>query len=209
MKRLLKITAILFLVGTNLLWGRFYAGIEGGYLGDKAIYEVESKNGGGLKKELKGNGGFGSFIFGTEHLFGKNYYGVRWGLSVGYGQTLHSNSDFGDFSYRSLWAGASFDMIFNFYAKNDFMTGMFMGVEYDFMMLEPSKKIDFPVDSKTNTHNIAVRVGLSTLFANHHRLELMAKIPVWMQEKDKKIAPNEYELKYEYIQGLLAYKYVF
>ena len=100
-------------------------------------------------------------------------------------------------------------MLYNFYAIQTFMTGLFTGVEYDFVLLEPKEKIDFGINTKTNTHNLAVRVGLSTLFANHHRLELMAKIPVWMQERSKSVGSSEYEFKYKFIQGLLAYKFVF
>lgn len=207
----IKVSCLAFLASSSLLWGRFYMGVEGGYLGNQAIFESETKATPKVEteKKLKGNGGFGSLIFGTEHFFGRNYYGIRWGLSAGYGQTKSSDSQWGDITYRSLWAGASFDMVYNFYATETFMTGLFTGVEYDFVLLEPKEKIDFAINTKINTHNLAVRVGLSTLLGNHHRLELMAKIPVWMKERSKTIATSEYEFKYEYIQGLLAYKFVF
>ena len=209
--RWIKITTLGLLASSSLLWGRFYIGVEGGYLGNEAVYSTEIKTPQKIEteKKLKGNGGFGSLIFGTEHFFGKNYYGIRWGLSAGYGQTKSSDSQWGDITYHSFWAGASFDMLYNFYAIQTFMTGLFTGVEYDFVLLEPKEKIDFGINTKTNTHNLAVRVGLSTLFANHHRLELMAKIPVWMQERSKSVGSSEYEFKYKFFQGLLAYKSVF
>lgn len=211
MKRWIKVTCLAFLASSSLLWGRFYVGVEGGYMRDRSVYEYEEK--GTTKseweKKVLGNGLVGNITLGTEHFFGRNYYGVRWGIFGGYGASKSKDSEFGESKLTTFWAGANFDMFFNFYAKEEFMTGMFMGVEYDYIIQKPSKEAPFGVSNKTQSNNLALRVGLSTLFGNHHRLELLAKVPVYVQDHDKKIAPSKYEFQYEYIQGLLAYKYVF
>lgn len=41
--RWIKITTLGLLASSSLLWGRFYIGVEGGYLGNEAVYSTEIK----------------------------------------------------------------------------------------------------------------------------------------------------------------------
>lgn len=231
------------ILSTNLLWGSFYLGFEGGYLRNRSVYIYEDNSNATTGKNpnytqhIIGNGGIINLVFGTEHFFAKNYVGIRWGIFGGYGYSQEKGNvgEYRDININLniLSLGANFDTIFNFYAKNDFMTGMFIGAEYDFTLLRPSSAIqigeratnpvpkeDMLVGNKTYSNNVAIRVGLSTLVAKHHRIELIAKIPVWVQEHSEHFVnlsnlnngtkdDRKYTFKYEYIQALVGYKYVF
>lgn len=190
-------------------------------------------------KSVIGNGGVVNLTLGTEHFFANNYVGVRWGIFGGYGFTQSKGyiSDLGsvDVNLSTLSVGANLDILINFYVQEHLTTGLFVGAEYDFTLLHPNRvveigersingtpKKDMMVGNKTHSNNAVIRVGFSTLIAKHHRIELFAKIPVWTQKHSehfilsdqKQIINNQkdnrkYTFKYEYLQALLSYKYVF
>lgn len=242
-----KLVKIVLFLGflSNFAWGNFYIGIEGGYLGNKSIYIYEDKSGNTTtgknpdwSKSILGSGGIINLILGTEHFFANDYVGVRWGIFGGYGYTQSRGniSQLGnvDVNLSTLSVGVDFDILINFYARKDLMTGLFIGAEYDFTLLYPNRiieigerkapiapKEDMMVGNKTQSNNAVIRVGLSTKITKHHRLELLTKFPIWTQKHsehfvltDQTIKPGEkddrkYTFKYEFIQALVGYKYVF
>lgn len=135
--------------------------------------------------------------------------------------------------------GGSFDLFGNFVAKENLMSGIFVGIEYDYTLLNPkdefvfgktyttnigtwSKSSDYYVSNKTAANSMAVRVGLSTRIAKHHRFEIMAKLPVMFSENTASYSysseingvttqkiDDTFRFAYKYIQGLVSYKYVF
>lgn len=189
-------------------------------------------------KSVIGNGGVVNLTLGTEHFFANDYVGVRWGIFGGYGFTQSKGyiSDLGNVNVNlsTLSAGANFDILVNFYVQEHLTSGLFVGAEYDFTLLRPDRVIeigerstngkpekDMMVGNNTHNSDAVVRAGFSTLIAKHHRIELFAKIPFWTQKHcehfvliDQAISNGEkddrkYTFKYEYIQALLSYKYVF
>lgn len=243
-----NLAKIVFVWGvlSSFVWGNFYIGVEGGYLRSKSIYIFEDKSGKvttdqqpSWSKNIIGNGGVVNLTLGTEHFFANGYVGLRWGIFGGYGLTQSKGhiGDLGnvDVNLSTLSAGANLDILVNFYVQEHLTTGLFIGAEYDFTLLRPDRvveigekkastapKEDMMVGNKTHSSNAVVRVGLSTLIARHHRIELFTKIPVWTQKHSEHfILPDQYALpnkqkddrkytfKYEYLQALLSYKYVF
>ena len=206
---------------------------------DRSIYIYEDNSGKtttgreeNWEKELIGNGVAISFILGTEHFFGKNRYGIRWGILGSYGITQSKNSHWGNVTLSTLGLGVNSDFIFNFYIKDELTSGVFAGIEYDFTLLKPNREIsigeratstlpkkDMLVSNKTHINNLSVRFGFSTLLKNHHRLEILAKIPFYLQQHsqhfvmaqdwNKEKDDRKYTFKYQYFQILLGYKYVF
>lgn len=184
-----------------------------------------------------GNGGIINLTLGTEHFFANNYVGLRWGIFGGYGFTQSRGyiSELGsvDVNLNTLSAGANFDILVNFYVQEHLMTGLFVGAEYDFTLLRPNRVVeigersingkpekDMMVGNKTHSNNAVIRAGLSTLVAKHHRIELFAKIPIWTQKHIQHFTmpsslqngtkdDRKYTFKYEYLQALLSYRYVF
>lgn len=236
----LSIVFVLSLFFANLAWGRFYIGVESGYMRDYSTYVYEDNSGNittgreeNWDKELVGNGVVTSLILGTEHFFWKNYYGIRWGVLGGYGLTQSKDSQWGDITLSTLSLGVNFDSIFNFYVAEKLTAGLFVGAEYDFTLLKPNKEIsigeraantlpkeDMLVSNKTHINNLSIRVGASALFYNHHRVEFLTKIPVYLEKHSQHFVmegqqwngakdDRKYTFKYKYIQVLLAYKYVF
>lgn len=236
----LGISKILFcgiVLCTNLLWGRFYVGVEGGYLRDKNVYDYIDKSKidpqANWTKNFIGNGGIANIILGTEHFYGSQYFGLRWGIFGGYGfsQSKDNFEEWGKVNLNVFSAGTNFDLFFNFYVDEKTMSGVFLGFEYDFLLLKPSKEVklgeeatppvllkDVYVSNKTFANDIVARVGFSTLISKHHRFEIMAKIPFIIQENSKSVVlewnnitadDRTYTYAYEYIQALIGYKYVF
>lgn len=230
-------------LSTNLLWGSFYIGVEGGYLRNYSVYSYEDHSNAttgseqGYTKYVIGNGGIINLIFGTEHFFAKDYLGVRWGIFGGYGytQSRGNSKELGnvDVNLSTLSAGANVDILVNFYVQEHLMAGFFVGAEYDFTLLHPNRAVeigerkaqtypkeDMLVGNKTHSNQIGARVGFSTLIAKHHRVELLAKVPLWTQSHSQYfVMPStlnngtkddrKYTFKYRSIQALLGYKYVF
>lgn len=232
--KLLSLAAASLICG-SVAEAKFYLGIEGGYNGSVSEFSYEDKvTSSSLSQKLKEQGVVGNLVLGTEHFFGSQYFGLRWGLFGGYGSAwgkLYGEKTRLD----TISFGGSFDLFGNFVAKENFMTGIFAGVEYAYTLLRPkdefvlgktyttsignwSQSADYYVSNKTAVNTVAVRVGLSTRVAKHHRFEVMAKIPMMLSENTssyqftsnnvKKI-DDTFKFTYKYIQGLVSYKYVF
>lgn len=240
--KLLSLAAASLICG-SVAEAKFYLGIEGGYNGSVSEFSYEDKvTSTSFSKKLKEQGVVGNLVLGTEHFFGSQHFGLRWGIFGGYG------SAWGDFEgtktrLDTISFGGSFDLFGNFVAKENLMSGIFVGIEYDYTLLNPKDEIvlgknysikngmctpewsqnaKYSVSNKTASNSLAVRVGLSTRVAKHHRFEVMAKIPVMLSEntshydytytfngqlKDK--VDDTFKFTYKYIQGLVSYKYVF
>lgn len=235
--RAIKVLILSLLASSSLLWGRFYMGIEGGYLRDSNVYEYTDKSGIDPEpnwiKEFIGNGAIANLILGTEHFYGSQYFGLRWGVFAGYGftQSKNAHQEWGKVNLNIISAGTNFDMFFNFYVSDKAMSGIFVGLEYDFLLLQPSKEVkagekatpptllqDIYVSNKTFANDISARLGFSTLVSKHHRFEIMAKVPFIIQTNSKQVVlewnniiadDRTYTYAYEFIQALVSYKYVF
>lgn len=101
-------------------------------------------------------------------------------------------------------------MFFNPYAKEEFMTGMFMG---------RGIRLHYPKTQQRSTfwrkQQNSKQQSLHCVWDLAHSLATTTDLSFWLKclymskNHDKKIAPSKYKFQYEYIQGLLAYKYVF
>lgn len=129
----------LSLVAASLICGsvveaKFYLGIEGGYNGSASEFSYEDKvTPSNFSQKLKEQGVVGNLVLGTEHFFGSGHFGLRWGISGGYG------SAWGELEGEktrldTISFGGSFDLFGNFVAKENFMTGIFAGVEYAYTL---------------------------------------------------------------------------
>ncbi|RDU69991.1 outer membrane beta-barrel protein [Helicobacter cholecystus] len=180
MKRLLTLV-FATLSFASVASAKFYIGIEGGYLGQTVTSAYPDKGGfrtisaGTLGDIIKGSTayygrGFAvAGILGQEANFG--VLGLRWGLGLGY-----SSVDFDD---GSSWkqevfsTEVSFDMILNLVNKGSFSLGLFGGIGTQYQLaLNSYSRLD-------NVHTLGFdgRVGLTTLLARHHRVEVYAKLP--------------------------------
>lgn len=177
MKRLLALVfATLSLA--SVASAKFYIGIEGGYLGQSGVEKNNSGfhtiSAGTLGDIIKGDKPYGrgfavAGILGQEANFG--IIGLRWGLGLGY-----STVDFDDgknWNQEMFSTELSFDMILNFVNKGNFSFGIFGGVGTQYQLALNSYK-DFD-----NVHTLGFdgRVGVTTLIARHHRMEVYAKLP--------------------------------
>ncbi|HIY43538.1 outer membrane beta-barrel protein [uncultured Helicobacter sp.] len=180
MKRLLALVfATLSLA--SVASAKFYVGIEAGYLGQTVTDAYPTKSGfstistGKIGDIIKGNTayygkGFAiAGILGQEANFG--LVGLRWGLGLGY-----STVDFDDgknWNQEVFSTELSFDMILNFVNKGNFSFGIFGGIGTQYQLaLNSYAGLD-------NVHTLGFdgRVGLTTLLARHHRMEVYAKLP--------------------------------
>lgn len=240
MKKKLLSLAVASLVCGSVAEAEFYLGVEGGYNGNLSTFTYED-NGlapSSFKQEIKEKGVVGNVVLGTEHFFGSGYFGLRWGVFAGYGSSW-GGLDGEKTRLDTISMGANFDMFANFVAKENLMSGLFVGVEYAYTLLRPKEELflgktytttvgntsqsaDYYVSNKTASNTAVVRVGLSTKIAKHHRLEVMAKVPVIFSENTSSFSfTNEvngqivqkiddtFKFNYKYIQGLVSYKYVF
>lgn len=164
---------------------------------------------------------------GSEHFFANNYLGVRWGASVGFTEIMQDftvKDTGGSNSYTNtrayIDAGLSFDLMINLISRSNFSFGVFGGVEanYHYLVINDREdltknKITDLLKSSTATpsrHSIDVlgRVGLSTLIAKHHRIDLTAKLPIGYvmagSNNNTKIARDVIKTSFN-----VGYKYVF
>ncbi|RDU71435.1 outer membrane beta-barrel protein [Helicobacter brantae] len=134
--------------------------------------------------------------FGSEHLFLRDYLGFRWGASVGYSNmsgkyiSVDNSGDIGakiEGKYSFLDTGLSLDLMTNFYSSQSFAIGIFGGAELDYHYMLTGKyehKIwDEEGDMKNqvpsrHSLDLSGRVGITTLIASHHRIDLTAKLPI-------------------------------
>ncbi|WP_305862290.1 outer membrane beta-barrel protein [Helicobacter cholecystus] len=161
--------------------------------------------------------------FGSEHFFLDDYLGIRVGGLVGY--TSYSNStrietsaQYGRYligikeTYDFLDAGINFDLMVNFWSNGSYSFGVFGGVEVDYHYLldfnnsktrESAK--DFP---SRHAFDLAGRVGVSTLMANHHRLDVLAKLPIGSVISGTETKANLISV-FPTININVGYKYIF
>lgn len=231
----LKVLAIGVLASTSLLWGNFYIGIEGGYLGSTSNFEYTTSGtvaiGNNSKDYIGEDGGVANLVIGTEHLFGETQrFGIRWGAYGGYGYTQGKHEVLGKTSMQILSAGAFIDSITNIVHTENFQFGIFGGLGYDFSMLRPKDEIklgfqavppllekDTFISNRCDVHSLLVRIGLTTLISKHHRIELIGQVPFDLSSKIASVyyanpagsIDVQYTFIFERIQGLFSYKYVF
>lgn len=158
---------------------RVYFGIEGGYA-DQTLYSTGLKAynvyfsspstqtiSDALKNNTKGYSVAG--VVGSENLFANGFMGTRTGLSAGY------TSFQGDLKVDFLDVGLSSDLILNLVVVKKFSLGLFGGIETDYHY---ALNIVSSEGMSRHLLDFAGRVGVTTLIADHHRLEVMAKLPV-------------------------------
>lgn len=176
---------------------RFYWGIEAG--GTYTQY-VDSQN--SSINEAKGLNGsvYGAYVggnFGTEHYFARDSLLFRWFISAG-GDVL--------VSYGDLNLG--FDFMGSLYKSETSAFGIFLGLEMSTTFIGS--------DSDFGGH---FRVGMSSLFASHYRLELYYRLHLggFSESREYWVSDGNYGgTNYAYYRHykrndalILAYKYVF
>lgn len=187
---------------------------------------------------IKGNGFVANLTLGTEHSFIDKYLVIRWGIFGGYGQTFGKNYGEKDI-LETISFGINADLIANFIATEKFTAGLLAGVEYAYSLLRPKpelkvgntiytthpngsqSKTEYYVSNKGDTENLIIRAGLSFLAKQHHRFDIFAKIPITFKEVSSafyhrnkingKIDVIDFRstYRYEFIQALASYKYIF
>lgn len=234
-KNIIKLITIGFFLCSSTLWGRFYMGIEGGYMRSESIFEYTTKGnvvvGKDWKESIVENGGVANLILGTEHFFGETQrFGIRWGIYGGYGYTQGKHDELGKIFMQILSAGSVFDTITNLVSEEKIQVGFIGGLGYDFSSLMPSREIklgfkamppildrDLAITNKAYLNSLLLRFGLSALFNKHHRFEAIAQFPFNLTSISTRFGYAEggrnidigYDFYYNRIQGLLSYKYVF
>lgn len=175
---------------------RLYLGVEGGYSVQKQfdapnIFNVPNTD--VIANSFK-NGAKGyslAFVLGGESFYGR-YFGTRFGLSAGYTALTQDMSDVSEgaestkekFSY--IDAGLELDLIVNFYNNSGYSIGVFGGVDakyhYRLENISSGNDVDSIVGalfgSSKHLLDFSGRVGITTLLANHHRLDLMFRLPI-------------------------------
>lgn len=162
---------------------KFYLGIEGGYT-TQGLPGVQEK-GKGIEFYTISTSGLGDLIkhgakgysigavLGTESFFGQ-YFGMRWGLGLGYSSTskdLENNGKKEEQKLNAFASDLSIDMMVNFVNTGRFSFGVFGGVGAEYQLFVDSGKPKF------HALGFEGRVGLTTLLGGHHRMEVFAKLP--------------------------------
>lgn len=177
MKRLLALVfATLSLA--SVASAKFYVGVETGYLGQGGMFEFRPTSSGfhtistGSIDDIIANSGKGfgiAGLLGQEANFG--IIGLRWGLGLGYGTV--DFDDGVDWKLETFTTEVSFDMLLNLVNKGSFSFGIFGGIGTQYQLVLNS----FPGFDAVHTLGFDGRVGLTTLLARHHRLEVYTKLP--------------------------------
>ncbi|WP_143428623.1 outer membrane beta-barrel protein, partial [Helicobacter sp. 13S00482-2] len=204
----------------TLAQAKFFLGIDAGSSIDRVDVEVEPtlgymdvvvKPGSFTENAYRGNGYLFNFNLGTEHHFDRNnYVGFRWFLGLGYGRTTLINQIYTPIQYPSniIEAKLGLDLLLDVIKFDTHSTlGFFGGVEGG---VEPVLSDKFyerrPIFESSNPY-LSARAGLSILLAEHHRIEFVAKIPVYT------LYPNNGSGKadniYKPLQFMLGYKFIF
>lgn len=135
---------------------------------------------------------------GSEHFFLDNYLGIRVGGLLGY--TNYSSLTSIESKILDQWgttedtvtntfgfldAGVNLDLMVNFWSNEGYSFGVFGGVEADYhYLLQASDDIDGVASGSAkdfpsrHSLDLSGRVGISTLMADHHRLDILAKLPI-------------------------------
>lgn len=249
MKKQLFSLIVISLVCVGVAQARFYIGIEGGYTGgayDSKDHNIQTGSsyflipgGNTLKNTFKdktyyGSNGFAEEVepwkgfnvalnLGSEHFFAHNYFGVRWGASLGFTEIMQDVTQreaTGSLTYTDslgyIDTGLSFDVMINFVSRSNFSFGIFGGIEGDYHYLviadrEVSKTTKSFLSTVESRHSINLlgRVGFSTLLGRHHRFDLSAKLPIGYvvageDDKVKISAENPVKTSFNF-----SYKYIF
>lgn len=186
-KTLLSLAAASLICGT-VAEARFFVGVEGGYttqhLYETALDGLSTFNftfpspsiiGDALDKGMQGYSL--SVMIGSEDV-GK-IFGTRWYLGGGY--TSVSKDVAGkNFSREFIDASLGFDMILNFYNSGTTSFGIFGGVsmDYHYWLDGSDHNIDKVLGMSEHMFDFSGKAGITTLLANHHRLEVYAKLPI-------------------------------
>lgn len=251
--KLLSLAAASLICG-SVAEAKFYLGIEGGYTAGAGILNPVSlgksnevkfvsssissiSNAFKTDKKTVGTGGLleaepyqGYSVginFGSEHLFLRDYLGLRWGVGVGYTSVSgkytsidRANGDIGaklEAKYSFLDTNLSFDLLVNFYSSHSFGIGVFGGAElgyhymlsgkYDDKLWNRSGDLQDLIPSK-HSLDLVGRVGITSLIAEHHRIDLTAKLPIGsiMAGKASDVKIGESLSRTSFSAG---YKYIF
>ena len=201
----------------SMAQARFYVGVEGGYsvqyghpsgLGDAAnsfgFYAPATSL---ISEALKvAPHGFSvGAVFGTEDFYGK-YFGTRWGISAGYTQIADRKD--AEAKLGSVDAGLNFDLMLNFVNNGSFSFGVFGGVSADYhYVLNIDKNNPF---SSAHLFDFSGRTGVTTMLADHHRIEFVAKLPIASMSAT---SSTKYELGGSIVPAKItfgaSYKFVF
>ncbi|WP_027327205.1 outer membrane beta-barrel protein [Helicobacter pametensis] len=206
MKKILSIVVGLGML-CSVAQARFYLGVEGGYSVEKFIQAKNGMNVSqiGMIRDAFKNDSRGysvGLVLGTESFYG-DYFGTRFGVSAGYTaitQTQQSSSFLQELGIKKnetnsyIDAGLELDLIVNVYASKSFSLGLFGGADMKYhyrlnaVKQSSSESGDLVADligaifdevaSGRNLLDFAGRVGVTALIANHHRLDVMARLPI-------------------------------
>lgn len=211
-----KIALLLLMLFASMLQARFYIGIENGYTA-QGIPALQTKGKGiefhtiltSTLKDILKNGATGyniSLVLGSESFYGR-YFGLRWGLGAGYSSTeieFKENGKKYELELQGILADMNVDMIINIVNTGSFALGFFggAGINYEFFTSSGNPKL--------HALGFNGRAGVTTLLANHHRVELFAKIP--FMDLSSKFIPsdkNAFVSGAQQISFLASYKFVF
>lgn len=206
-----KLLALVFatLSLASVASAKFYIGIEGGYLGQTGVDPMPTSSGfhtvstGSIDDIIADSGkGFAiAGILGQEANFG--VVGLRWGLGLGYGTVDYDDGI--KWNLETFTSELSFDLILNLVNKGNFSFGFFGGIGAQYQLILNS----YPGLDNVHTLGFDGRVGVTTLLAKHHRMEIYAKLP-FAYVTDKFETGDKQTLGYNAKSFIGAsYKYVF
>lgn len=206
-----------------------YGGGEGMYYGDvktqdlQYMFKTYSASNGSESVKVEPFVGFNASInLGAENFYLDNYLGFRWGASVGY-TTLSKTTQFksqGQYGtetssimeeYNFLDLGLSLDVIVNLWSNGSSSVGVFGGVEGEYHYFLSGKYDNYSTKihqtfKDLHSYGVNGRMGVSTLIASHHRIDLTAKLPVLIAGNNGFYGMASYLAKTSFDIG---YKYVF
>ena len=220
-----------FYVGVDLGYSgaMFYGGGSGMYYevpkteALKYIFKTIKETNNGVSATLEPFMGFNASVnFGAEDFYLNNHLGFRWGASVGY-TTLSQMAQFksqGAYGtetsstieeYNYLDFGLSLDVIVNLWSDESSSVGVFGGVEGEYHYFLSGRYDDYLYDiyqtfKGIHSYGVNGQVGISTLIANHHRVDLTAKLPILIAGNNGDYGMASYLVKTSFNVG---YKYVF
>lgn len=188
---------------------------------------------------LKGNGYVANITLGTEHSFIDKYLVIRWGIFGGYGQTIGKTEGEKDILETiSFGVNADLIANFiakEKFTAGIFAGAEYM---YSILKPKPTREVGqtiyttYPDGSQTKTEyyvnnnissdNFVLRAGLTFLANNHHRFDIFTKIPLTFKEDSSSfyhrnirngkvidVLDFKSTYRYEFIQALMSYKYIF
>ncbi|PAF52262.1 outer membrane beta-barrel protein [Helicobacter sp. 13S00477-4] len=205
-----SIFALLFVIASFISFAqaRFFMGIDDGYSIDTLDYDKKSDTGekAYIKKIYKGGGNLFSLNLGTQHYFDKNQFiGFRWLLNLEYGNSVIKNQFTGSSYFTTMLGGSiALDILFDVLKlPNSSSIGFFGGIDAgseDLFIKEGKTFLFYTPQIQLKAH-----AGLSIFIADHHRIEFVAKIPVYTHS----FHINDRVMIYKPIQLMLGYKFVF